>query len=172
MLLYFRSLMAGNPWNADPAITQEPKSLGGLRFSAVLLVLLGALLGIYVPLYSFMLAVILYKRLHGVHFPNPSITSLVLTIAGATTLSFLCFRAGAALSRSRKWAAYVAIAWGLLLFYFGSRIMIDLFRPYQPGAVQGEDLFGFLIAVPCIAVGAWWCVYLILPHVRSHLQSS
>jgi hypothetical protein len=164
--------MAGNPLNVEAAIPQEPKTLGGVRFSAVLLVLFGAFLGIYVPFYSFMLAMILYKRLHGTHFPNPSITSLVLTIAGAATLSFLCFRAGAALSRSRRWAAYVAIAWGLMLFYFGSRIMIDLFRPYQPGAVQGEDLFEFLIAVPCLAVGAWWCVYLSLPHVRSRLQSS
>jgi hypothetical protein len=119
-----------------------------------------------------MLAVILYKRLHGVAFPNPSIESLVLTIAGNAALSFLCFRAGAALSRAQRWAAYVAIAWGLLLFSLGTSIMIDLFRPYQPGAVQGEDLFEFLIAVPCIAVGAWWCVYLILPHVRKHLRAA
>ena len=164
--------MAGIPLGRDSAIPQESKTLGGVRFSAVLLVLFGAFLGIYVPFYSFMLAAILYKRLHGVHFPDPSITSLVLTIAGAATLSFLCFRAGAALSHSRRWAAYVAIAWGLLLFCFGAQIMIDLFRPYQPGAVQGEDFFEFLLAVPCLALGAWWCVYLCLPHVRRRLQSS
>ena len=163
--------MVVSPSTADFAATQKPKSLGGLRFSAVLLILLGALLAIYVPFYSFMLTVILYKRLHGIHFPNPSITTLVLTVTGAASLSFLCFRAGSALSRSRRWGAYVAIACGLFLFCFGAQMMVDLFRPYQPGAVQGEDFFEFLIAVPCLALGTWWCVYLCLPHVRRRLQS-
>jgi hypothetical protein len=38
--------------------------------------------------------------------------------------------------------------------------------------VQGEDLFEFLIAVPCIAVGLWWCSYLCLPHVRKYLRTA
>lgn len=149
---------------------RERETLTGVRLSAGLLVGLGVLLGIYVPFYSFMLAEFIYWRLSKTPHPDRQLTPVVLAILGTAALSFLCFRAGAALNRSRRWAARVAIAWGLLLFYFGVRIMIDLFRPYQPGAVQEEDLFDFLIAVPCILMGAWWCIYLTLPHVRRHLN--
>lgn len=149
-----------------------PQILAGIRFSAALLFMLGVLFGIYVPFYSLMLAVIAYRRIMGTHLTGLSFTSLIFTILGAATFSLLCIRAGNALSRSRTWAAYVAIISGLILVYFGGWIMIDLFRPYQPGAVQGEDLFEFIIAVPCILVGIWWCVYLNLPHVRRHLKSA
>ena len=143
-----------------------------MRFSGGLLVALGCLLGFYVPFYLIMLCVFLVRRFHshsGV--PDQHLTSLVLTILGAAALSYLCFQAAAALKRLRRWGAYVAIGWGVFLIYFGSRIIIDLFRPYQPGAVQGEDFFEFLIAVPCLAFGLWQCVYLSLPHVRKRLTA-
>lgn len=91
-----------------------------------------------------MLCVVLIRRLqpHSTP-PDQHLTALVIAILGAVALGYLCFRAGNALKYARRWAAYVAIGWGLVLVYFGSRIMIDLFRPYQPGAVQGETSLSF-----------------------------
>lgn len=157
-----------NPPPPPIPANDRPNILGGVVFSAGLLTALGGLLAIYVPFYTFMLCVVFVR---GSIPPGRHIGSLVVTILGAAALSYLCFRAGNALNHARRWAAYVAMAWGLLLAYFGGGIILDLFRPYQPGAVQGEDLFEFLIAVPCIAVGVWWCVYLNLPHVRKRIQA-
>ncbi len=146
-------------------------TVSGLVASAVLLIALGGFLALYVPFYTVMLGIDLLRssQSHSISDPHP--LSLGFTILGVAALSLLCLAAGFALTRSRRWAANVAIGGGLLLIYFGSRIIIDLFRPYQPGAVQGEDLFEFLIAVPCIAVGIWWCVYLSLLRVRTHLRT-
>lgn len=155
-----------------PILGKSQRVFDGMVTSSVLLTALGALLGVYVPFYSFMLCVILIRHfsrhtlLSDEHLP-----SLVATIFVAAALSFLCFRAGSHLKKARRWAAYVAVGWGILLIYFGIRIIIDLFRPYQPGGVQGEDFFEFLIAAPCVVIGVWWCVYLNLPHVRRRIQA-
>jgi hypothetical protein len=154
---------------AQLGIKGQATTVSGLVASAVLLIVLGVLLAFYVPFYLFLLGVMLLRDPHS--SPDQHLLLLGFTILGAAALSLLCLAAGFALTRSRRWAANVAIGWGLLLIYFGSRIIIDLFRPYQPGAVQGEDLFEFLIALPCIAVGIWWCVYLSLPRVRTHLRA-
>jgi arginine exporter protein ArgO len=153
-------------------VSDKPDTLSGLRFSAGLLIALGGFLALYVPFYLFVLCVLLFRplRSHSIS-PDHHLASLVLTIFGAAALSYLCFRSGSALKDAQRWATYVARGWGLFLIYFGSRIMIDLFRPYQPGAVHGEDLFEFLIAVPCIIVGVWWCVYLSLPYVRKAVHA-
>ena len=161
-----------NPPPPPATVNNRPYILGGVVVSSVLLTALGALLGAYVAFYFLMLCVILARRFQGhTRPPNEHLTPLLLTILGAAVLGYLCFRAGSALKQGRRWAAYVAIGWGFLLVYFGSRVMIDLFRPYQPGAVQGEDLFEFLVAVPCLLVGVWWCVYLNLPRVRKQIQT-
>ena len=150
-----------------------PKTLAGMRFSAALLFILGVLFGIYVPFFCLVLVVLVYRRTMGTHpFEASFALFVVCAILGAAALSLLCIRAGNALARSRRWAAYVAIIWGFILICFGGGIIIDLFRPYQPGAVHGEDMFGLITGVPCILLGVWWCVYLNLPHVRRHLKTA
>ncbi len=64
------------------------------------------------------------------------------------------------------------MGFGLLLLLFGGMIFRSLYLPYAPGAIQGEDFFEFLIALPCVVMGLWWCIYLNLPHVRRHLRNS
>jgi hypothetical protein len=158
--------------SADPKRIRDKVAQAKSVFSSALLTALGALLGAYAPLYFVMLCVILARRFQAhTRPPDEHLTSQLLTILGAAVLGYLCFRAGSALKQGRRWAAYVAIGWGFLLVYFGSRVMIDLFRPYQPGAVHGEDFFVFLVAVPCLLVGVWWCVYLNLPRVRKLIQT-
>jgi hypothetical protein len=149
--------------------------LNGVRVSAVLLTVLGCIIGMYPPFYMIFLGVIVFKLSHS-HFIGPGqqhlLVTLPLVIFATAALSYLCFRAASALRRAHRWGAYVAIAFGLFLLWFGGEAMLDLFRPYPPGAVHGEDLFEFLIAVPCIALGMWWCVYLNLPHVRANLNNA
>jgi cytochrome c biogenesis protein CcdA len=145
----------------------------GIRLSAGFLITLACLFAFYTVFYGLMCGVIALRHTH----PSSgewqrTLASTVYAIAGTAVLSCLGFKAASAILRLRKWAAYVAIAEGLLLLAFGGRIIIDLFRPYQQGAVQGEDFFGFLIAIPCLMLGLWWCIYLNLPHVRRYFQSS
>ena len=125
-----------NPPPRPSSASGSPRILRGVLFSSGMLTALGDLLAFYVPLYFLMLCVILTRHFKANTSPKDEhLTSLLLTILGAAVLSYLCFRAGFALKQARRWAAYVATGWGCLLIYFGSRIIIDLFRPYQPGAV-------------------------------------
>ena len=143
----------------------------GVRLSAGLLTALACLFGFYTAFFS-LLFVILFRRSHNSTSGwERTLVGLTATIVGTAGLSFLGFRAASALRQFRKkWARYVAIALGLVLLYFGGQIILDLFRPYRPGEIQGEDFFGVLIAIPCIALGIWWCVYLNLPHVREYFD--
>jgi cytochrome c biogenesis protein CcdA len=144
----------------------------GVRLSAGFVIALACLFALYTVFYGVMFAAVLLRHGHASDEQQRTLlASTVYAIAGTAVFSCLGFKAASALLRLRKWAAYVAMAEGLLLLVFGGRIIIDLFRPYQPGAVQGEDLFGILVAIPCLMLGLWWCIYLNLPHVRRYFGS-
>jgi hypothetical protein len=148
----------------------------GIRLSAGLLITLACLFAFCTVFYGLMFGVIVLRHAHpcGGEWQR-TLASSVYAVTGTAVLSCLGFKAASAILRLRKWAAYVAVAEGLLLLAFGGRIIIDLFRPYQPGAVPQafeENLFEFLIAIPCLMLGLWWCIYLNLPHVRRYFQSS
>jgi hypothetical protein len=141
----------------------------GVRFSAGLLTALGFLLGFYAIFYVFCLMFAIPRHYHT---PITLGGKLLASVAGTAILALICFQTAVAMRQARKWAAYAAIALGLLLLAFGGQILLDLFWPYRPGDVQGEDMFGILAAVPCIVIGLWWCVYLTLPHVRRQFKAA
>ncbi len=147
------------------------KDLLGLRISAGLLVALGCLLGIYVLFFGFILSISAVRHLHGypptLDRPNWFL-SLVIIIGTTSALTYLCFRAAAGLRDAQRWAAYIAVGFGLLLLLFSGTIIYDWFHPDRQSA---DEYFSILIVPIWIAVGLWWCVYLNLPYVRAHFKS-
>ncbi len=149
----------------DLLIEGEPETPFGLRVSAVLLIAFGCFLGLYVPFYAalFIVSIVHGSRVHG-HSDN--VSSLIVSVV-AGTLTYLCFRAAAALRQSRRWAAYVAMGFGLLLLLFSAVFIYDCFHPERQGLDEG---FAILIVPFFIAAGLWWCIYLNLPQVRTRMK--
>ncbi len=150
----------------------EPSDLPALRFSAGLLVALGCLWGLYALLFSSLLGIAGVRALQGrAHLASDArflLTSLFVVVI-ASGFTWLCVRAAKALREGRRWGAYVAIAFGLLLLVFTGGFIYDM---YHPERQSPDEAFGILIVPFMFAVGLWWCVYLNLPHVRAHLRSS
>jgi hypothetical protein len=147
-------------------------SLLGLRISAGLLAALGCLFALYVALFTVLLGASVVRRWQG-HLPASDkstsfLIPLIFVAATAAALTYLCFRAAAALRNAQRWAAYVATGFGLLLLSFSGDFFYDWFHPDRQS--PDED-FGILIVPFCIVVGLWWCIYLNLPRVRNHLKS-
>jgi len=154
LLISFRSEVA----------SKHDDVLLGVRFSAVLLVIFGCA----TALIAVFLVIALCIFIAG-HSDLTAIALFVLGAGSATTISLLCIRAAGALHNARRWGAIVAIACGIVLVTFGTLTVIDLYHPARQSA---DEYFLFPIAPICIAVGAWWCIYLSLPHVRSTLKGS
>jgi hypothetical protein len=93
---------------------------------------------------------------------------LLIVVAATAALTYLCFRAAAALRNAQRWAAYVATGFGLLLLLFSGDFFYDWFHPDRQSP---DEYFGIFIVPFCIAAGLWWCIYLNLPRVRNHLKS-
>ncbi len=142
----------------------------GLRISAVLLVALGCVFALYVLFFGLLLGLSFISRWQG-HVPESakrdSLPTLLMVIAVTATFTYLCFRAAAALRNARRWAAYVATGFGLLLLLFSADFFFDWFHPERQGP---DEYFGILIVPFCVAVGLWWCIYLNLRRVRAHLS--
>jgi len=150
----------------------EESDLPGLKFSAGLLGALGCLWGLYAVLFVAMSVVAGVRawegRLRGpsdAHFLLTSILIVIITSA----LTWLCIRAARALREARRWGAYVAIAFGLLLLLFTGDFIYDM---YHPERQSPDEAFGILVVPFMLIVGLWWCVYLNLPHVRVRLAST
>jgi hypothetical protein len=159
--------------NAEfPGKAAEHTSLLGLKVSAGLLVALGCLWGLYAVFFAVIFGVTGVRAWKG-HVYSPSNTRwfatsiLIVIIMGA--LTWLCIRAAKALYDSRRWGAYVAMAFGLLLLLFSGAFVYDMYHPERQGP---DDYFRILFLPFTLLLGLWWCVYLNLPHVRVRLAST
>jgi len=141
----------------------DQNDLLGLRISAVLLVLLGCLFGLYALICGLVICVSVIRHAHASEMPF-WLLALCITCA----LTYLCIRAAKGLREAQRWAAYVAMGCGLLLLWFSASGIYDWFHPERQ---IPDEAFGILIIPIFIAVGLWWCVYLNLPHVRAHFRS-
>jgi magnesium-transporting ATPase (P-type) len=150
---------------------KEPTSLLGLRVSAGLLVALGCLWGIYALFFVIVFGVSGFRawKGHASASDNPRwFATLILVVTITTALTWLCFRAAVALRDARRWA-YVAMTFGMLLLLFTASFIYDI---YHPERQSPDEYFGILFVPFSLLVGLWWCIYLNLPHVRAHLNSS
>jgi hypothetical protein len=93
----------------------------------------------------------------------------LIAMAASAGLTYLCFRAAPPLLNAKRWGAYVAMGFGLLLLLFTAEFIYDL---YHPDRQSPDEYFGIFVVPFFVAVGLWWCIYLNLPHVRSHLNNS
>jgi hypothetical protein len=150
--------------------TTEQTSLLGLRVSAGLLVLLGCLWGFYALLFSVFFAVTGVRGWKG-HFASPNSPRSLLTelfvVIIMSSLTWLCLKAAVALRDARRWAAYIAIAFGLLLLLFTASFVYDMYHPERQGP---DEYFAILFVPVTLFIGLWWCIYLNLPHVGAHLK--
>jgi hypothetical protein len=153
-------------------LTTEETPLLGLRISAGLLVALGCLWGFYAIFSAVILGLTGVRAWKGnVYSPGNLrlFASLLLTVIILTTLTWISFRAAAALRDGSRWGAYVAMAFGSLLLLFTGSFVYDIYHPERQGP---DDYFGILIVPFTLVVGLWWCIYLNLPHVRAYLKRS
>jgi hypothetical protein len=137
-----------------------------------LLVALGCLWGFYAIFSAVILGLTGVRAWKGnVYSPGNLrlFASLLLTVIILTALTWISFRAAAALRDGSRWGAYVAMAFGLLLLLFTGSFVYDIYHPERQGP---DDYFGILIVPFTLVVGLWWCIYLNLPHVRAYLKRS
>jgi F0F1-type ATP synthase membrane subunit c/vacuolar-type H+-ATPase subunit K len=96
----------------------ERTSLLGVRISAALLVALGCLWGLY-ALFCVVILGMAGVRAWESHSSTPDnprwFATLLLVVIIMTAFTWLCLRAAAALHDGRRWGAYVAMAFGVLL---------------------------------------------------------
>ena len=70
-----------------------------------------------------------------------------------SALTWLCIRAAKALYDARRWGAYVAMVFGLLLLLFTGSFVYDIYRPER----QGPDEYFLILIVPfALVVALWW----------------
>ncbi len=140
---------------------EDIEDMAGIRMSAGLLLGLGCLWGFYAVFF-------IVLEVAGPRNARWSMRS-VFTECGLILLCWLCVQAAKALRKTRRWGAYVAIAFGVLLLLFAGSIINDMYHPER----QVNDEGYVLLLVPFIAgVGLWWCVYVHLPRVRTRFASN
>jgi hypothetical protein len=155
----------------NASITQnDQQELLGLRISAVLLVLLGCHFGLFVSFFVLVFVDTVIRDLQG-HVPASEMThsfaGLLIAIGISSALTYLCFRAARDLREAQRWAAFVAMGFGLLSLLFSGSFVYDMFHPERQSP---DEEFGLLFIPFFLAIGLWWCVYLNLPHVRARLR--
>jgi hypothetical protein len=143
----------------------------GVEASAVLLTVLACLVAVEGALQLVLVCGLGVQRFRHHSTGETSLLAGSLGCVAFAAFGLLSYGAARSLRRGQRWAAHVGTGIGLLLLWFGAIVIRDLFLPYKPGAVQGEDFFELLIALPCVTVGLWLCIYLNLPNVLVKLKS-
>ena len=160
------------PYTEFAGSPTEPTPLLGLRISGGLLVAFGCLWGFCGASFAIIQGVVsLRGRKADILSPSGIrwFATPILSVIIMSAFTWLCMRAGKALYDERRWGAYVAMAFGLLLLLFSGDFIYDLYHPEQLGPEGG---FLILFLPFTLLLGIWWCVYLNLPHVRVRLASS
>ena len=149
--------------------TLGESDLLGLRISAGLLACVGGVVALYPFLFAALLIVSAIGLLNG--RGSTSIHSMWLllgALCASIAITYLLFRSSRALREGKRWAAYVAIAFGVVFLLLTSGFIYDLYHPEHASPDEG---FGIFIVPALCVVGLWWCVYLNLPHVRRLLNA-
>jgi drug/metabolite transporter (DMT)-like permease len=134
----------------------------GIRFSAIILVLLACVLGLC-GMFCLVALVILLEH-HG-----QSLIGVSLGIAGVAVFAaaVVCLRAATALRNARIWGANVATVCGGLAVSVGGLITFDFFHA---GSHSADEYFLYPMAPIFLLLGAWLCVYLNMPGVRAGFE--
>lgn len=143
--------------------TSPPSDIpAGVRFSAIILVLLACALGLC-GLFC-LIAVVALLAHHG----RP-LVGLSLGVAGVAMLatSLVCLRAARALQNGRLWGVNVATVCGALAVAFSGLMIFDFFHSGSQGA---DEYFLYPLAPLFLLLGTWLCIYLNMPHVRSSFE--
>jgi hypothetical protein len=134
----------------------------GLRLSAVLLVVSGAVLG------TFVVAVTPLMIRRWIHEPTlgnwPSI-GMALALILAAIFSYSCIRTAISLFNGRHWAGYATIAFGLLLVGLDGWII-------TANVHSSDDYFLPFFSVSTMFFGLCWCVLPLLPTSRRYMRDS
>lgn len=133
----------------------------GVRFSAILLVLWACMLGLCG---LFCLITVAISLMHG----DWSITSFGVGFILAIAAGLFCVRAAKALRNAERWGANVATVCGGLAVALGSFIIRDFFS--SGGGRSADEYFLYPIAPIFVVLGAWLCIYLNIPRVRSGFE--
>jgi hypothetical protein len=135
---------------------------GGVRFSAIILVVLAFALGLC-GLFC-LIAVAMLLAHHGRSLTGIALGLLSLVVL---TTSLVCFRAANALRNGQRWGANVATVCGGLALVFGGVIGFDFFHP---GRQAADEYFLYPVAPVLLLLGAWLCIYLNIPRVRAAFE--
>lgn len=158
-------------------LAAERTELMGVRISAVLLFLLGCFSGFCALFLAGLLGAEVswvwkgrQSKADGLHLAG-WLLIVVVVCAGA---AYLCIKAAPSLREARVWAAYVAMAIGLLFLLFPAFFAYLLFFFHPEQQAQAPDDYFVILIVPFLCflfvVGLWWCIYLNLPHVRAYFR--
>jgi len=148
---------------------EAPEESVGLRISAGLLAGVGCVFTLYPVGFAGMLVVLAVQVLTG-RTPTFRPQSWLLMLVGlcvTAPITYLIFRAASALRERQRWAAYLAMLFGVVFLLLSGGFVYDLYHPERAGPDEG---FGIFFIPFCFLIGLWWCVYLNLPHVRCQLR--
>jgi hypothetical protein len=146
-----------------------PEKSVGLRISAGLLAGVGCVFALYPVVFAVMLIVLAVQLLTG-RAPVFRPESWLLMLVGmcvTAPITYLIFHAASALRERRRWAAYLAMLFGVLFLLMSGEFVYDLYHPERASPDEG---FGIFFIPFCFLIGLWWCIYLNLPHVRRQLR--
>jgi hypothetical protein len=128
------------PYTEFAGSPTEPTPLLGLRISGGLLVAFGCLWGFYGASFAIIQGVV-SLRARKADILSPSgirwFATPILSVIVMSAFTWLCMRAGKALYDERRWGAYIAMAFGLLLLLFSGDFIYDLYHPEQLGPEGG-----------------------------------
>jgi hypothetical protein len=150
-------------YESKGATSSWPDVPAGIRFSAIILVLLACAPGLCG---LFCIIALVISLMH----PGRSLVGVSLGLAGivALAVALVCLRAAKALRNAQRWGANVATVCGGLAVAFGSLTIFDFFRV---GGQSADEYFLYPVAPIFLVLGAWLCIYLNLPRVRSSFKS-
>ena len=134
----------------------------GVRFSAIILVLLACALGLC-GLFCIIAVAILLAH-HG-----RLLVGFSLALAGVAMLAtfLICLRAARALQNRRLWGVNVATVCGALAAAFSGLMIFDFFHA---GRQSADEYFLYPLAPIFFLLGTWLCIYLNTPRVRSSFE--
>jgi hypothetical protein len=134
----------------------------GLRLTAVLLVVSGAVLGTFVVAVS---ALMIRRWILEPTLGDWSSIGTAVALILVAVFSYWCIRTAIALFDGRHWAAYATIAFGLLLIGLDGWII-------TANVHSADDYFLPLFSVPTMFFGLCWCVFPLLPTSRRYMRDS